>query len=88
MPVPGGFVCEDAGLGREAIEETTGKFQPAHYGERFVVDDVLGRASAQELEERQPRTGIGGAEDREAVVADLGGESVASRMARARVVPP
>lgn len=87
MHLPGSMIGElfRRGVG-ESADHRAGERASAHIGERRVVDDIVGVAGAQQVEEVQPALALPRAEPGEIVIADMGAESVPSGMPRAGVV--
>ncbi len=87
MPKPGGLVGEvPLGMLRQAGDHRPRQRPLAHVGERLGVDDVVGEAGPQHLEEVQPALRGRRDEGGEVVVAELGADAVLVPVAGAGVV--
>jgi hypothetical protein len=67
-------------------DQVSGQRAFAHIGERYVVDDVIAMAGAQQAEEIEPAHRVRGGEGGEVRVANLGAEAVLRPMTRPGVV--
>ena len=85
---PGRLVGEDAAAGAPSSRAITGPARACSrmYASAAGVDDVVGVAGPQQLEEVQPALAGRRAEPGEAVVADLRADAVDAAVARAGVV--
>ena len=87
MRGPGHLIGEaTVGMFGEPGDHMAGQRAFAHVGERFVIDDVIAVAGAQQGEEVEAALGRGGNEGGEVGVANLGAKAVVGLVARPGIV--